>query len=332
MPASASARRDESAMTQAQTMQKSILAQKEALAGRIKTRLAEVADDCVAAWPDADRLDEILQRAIGEIPDCGSLYAWDFEGHEISSMIRRDGRDPSWRGRDLTRRPYLTQHLPFMGIMLSSVYRSDYDGRECITALQAVNADNRLLGFIAADFPVSELLRSKGLEVELPRWTQHRGDPAVRGTLFMQQRVPSRLDEHIDEVLERFVSLIAEHGVFHCKIHFSSGRCSIWLMEDPYSYRILSVDEVLNPDLSLVYPCRPYPAQAVVTPDEVRECFQRFRELRFADEVIYLRSSSINIINGMIGLTFSCDGSHYMPVSEFIAKDASFWFGALPQR
>jgi hypothetical protein len=48
-----------------------------------------------------------------------------------------------------------------------------------------------------------------------------------------------------------------------------------------------------------------------------------------ADETIYLRSSSVNIMNGLVGLTFSCDGSHYMPVEEFVEKDLSFWLGAL---
>ena len=32
-------------------------------------------------------------------------------------------------------------------------------------------------------------------------------------------------------------------------------------------------------------------------------------------------------MNGMIGLTFSCDGSHYMSVQEFLEKDLSFWIG-----
>jgi hypothetical protein len=36
--------------------------------------------------------------------------------------------------------------------------------------------------------------------------------------------------------------------------------------------------------------------------------------------------ASINIFNGMVSLTFSCDGSHYMPHDEFLAKDTSFWF------
>lgn len=54
---------------------------------------------------------------------------------------------------------------------------------------------------------------------------------------------------------------------------------------------------------------------------------ERFRALRQADENIYLRSASINVINGMVGLTFSCDGSHYMTVDEFLARDLAFWLG-----
>jgi len=35
----------------------------------------------------------------------------------------------------------------------------------------------------------------------------------------------------------------------------------------------------------------------------------------------------LNVVNGMVGLTFSCDGSHYMSADEFLAKPDSFWFG-----
>ena len=123
------------------------------------------------------------------------------------------------------------------------------------------------------------------------------------------------------------LAMIAEHGVFHAKIHFSSGRCSIWLMDDPYSYRILTIDDILDPDLSLAYPWRSYTDKATVTLEQVKACFKQFKRLRYGDETIYLRSASINIINGMIGLTFSCDGSHYMPVNDFLEKEQTFWFG-----
>ncbi len=304
-----------------------ILAKKEQLAKRIKKPMAELAEMCSDVWPDQKLIDEILRHEIGTIPDCSLLYAWNVDGKVISCMILPDRADASWLGRDLNERPYLSKHLPYMGIMLSSVYRSDYDGRECITALQAVNRENELLGFVAADFSVNDLLRDTSLSASVPQWNQYRGDPAVRGTLFLQQRFNSRLDEHIDEVLSRFETLIAEHGVFHAKIHFSSGRCSIWLMDDPYSYRILTIDDILDPDLSLAYPWRSYTDKATVTLEQVKACFKQFKRLRYGDETIYLRSASINIINGMIGLTFSCDGSHYMPVNDFLEKEQTFWFG-----
>ena len=50
--------------------------------------------------------------------------------------------------------------------------------------------------------------------------------------------------------------------------------------------------------------------------------------LRNADETVYLRSASFNIVNGIVGLTFSCDGSHYLNYRDFIDKDTDFWFGA----
>ena len=47
------------------------------------------------------------------------------------------------------------------------------------------------------------------------------------------------------------------------------------------------------------------------------------------DENIYLRQASINVFNGLVSLTFSCDGSHYMPHSQFLGADTAFWFGGV---
>jgi hypothetical protein len=223
----------------------------------------------------------------------------------------------------------LKNNLPFKGVMLSSVYENMLTGEQCVTALQAVRRDGELLGFIAADFAMSSLLADAKLSAADTHYQQYRGDPAVRGTLFMQQRATSRMDEHIDLALETIYRLLVEHGVFHAKVHFSSGRCSFWLLDDPYNYRIHGVEEIVDPDLTLYYPMHPYPTEAKVSPREIRAVFDQLRELRFADETVYLRSASLNIMNGMLGLTFSCDGSHYMPVAEFIDKSLSFWLGEL---
>ncbi|MEW8406073.1 MAG: hypothetical protein AB2688_15190 [Candidatus Thiodiazotropha taylori] len=304
-----------------------ILAKKDALAGAIGEPLSELAKQCAQVWQDPDALDGVLLEHIGNITNCEFLYAWDLEGLEISSLVMPDGVDKSWRGRDLSERPYLKNNLPFKGVMLSSVYHSQFSHRECVTALQAVRQNKNLVGFIAADFSLDKLNADENASMGQPQWQQFKGDPAVRGQLFMQQRVQSRLDEHIDSVHETVYDLMTEHGIFHCKIHFSSGRCSFWDMDDPYSYHIHGVEEIIDPDIVLAYPLHPYPERAKVTPQQLRDVLQEFKALRFVDETIYLRSASVNIMNGMLGLTFSCDGSHYMPVEEFLAKNLSFWLG-----
>ena len=309
--------------------QETILKIKDALADSISAPLAQLAIDCAEVWPDADALDRILGSNVTSIPACHLLYAWNVDNIEISSLVTASEVDTSWRGRDLSDRPYLKNHLPYKGIMISSVYLSEASHGQCITALQAVSRNDQLLGFIAADFAVTDLLRDLELTTPAQQWQQFRGDPAVRGTVFMQTRVQSLLDDNIDEVMDLIENLMCNHGVFHSKIHFSSGRCSIWLYDDPYNYRILGVEEIINPDICLAYPLHPFPKEAKTTCGQVREVLQEFKALRFADETIYLRSSSINIINGMLGLTFSCDGSHYMPVNEFLEKDLSFWLGSL---
>jgi len=69
-----------------------------------------------------------------------------------------------------------------------------------------------------------------------------------------------------------------------------------------------------------------YPADALTPQHAIRPILDGLRALRFMDETFYLRAGSINIFNGMISLTFSCDGSHYMSYVEFLLKDTSFWF------
>jgi hypothetical protein len=159
------------------------------------------------------------------------------------------------------------------------------------------------------------------------QWKQFRGDPSVRGTVFMQTRTQSMFDEHFDAAIEQIDRLMREHGVFHSKIHFSSGRCSFWMFDDPYGYRLHGIEEIIDPELCLAYPVRTYPANAHTPADDIMRVLVQFKALRFADETIYLRSGSINVMNGMVGLTFSCDGSHYLSVDEFLTQDTGFWFG-----
>jgi hypothetical protein len=118
--------------------------------------------------------------------------------------------------------------------------------------------------------------------------------------------------------------LVTQSGVFHAKLHFSSSRASIWLIDDPYRYRIRLRGTVRRQRL----PClshHDYPKDAVLPAEAVGPILEAFRTLRFADDVIYLRSGSLNVFNGMVSLNFSCDGSHYLPYTDFLHRKSPFW-------
>jgi len=158
-------------------------------------------------------------------------------------------------------------------------------------------------------------------------WKQYRGDPAIRGGLFEQTRVRSAMDDQFNETFAQVENLMRHHGVFHAKLHFSSSRLTLWLYTDPYHYRVLPIEELLHTMSWQDYPVIGYPGEAGVAQEQIRPVLEMFRILRFSDEQIYLRSGSLNVINGMVGLNFSCDGSHYLPAREFLESPYTRWFG-----
>lgn len=150
------------------------------------------------------------------------------------------------------------------------------------------------------------------------RWLQIRGDPSIRQFLFRQSRVNNEFDEHLDEVMVTVGRLLLERAIFHAKIHFSSGQVTLWSMHNPYNYQVYLKEEFLAPAFLRRFDQRPYPVNAAVPPDQVGNVLGIIRALRHKDDSIYLRSGSLNVINGMVGLNFSCDGSHYIDYREFI--------------
>ncbi len=294
--------------------------------------MAELARACAADWNDSDKLDILLQKNIPLLPHCHLIYAVDTDGRLLSSNINADNVDSSWRGADLSDRPYLKTSLPYQGYTISQVYISRQTMKFCISAMHPVRNGMTVLGFIAADFDVDDLPATKeNAAEEEQEWKQYKGDPAIRGTLFMQERALSAMDRCLDEVIDIITDMMQHHGIFHTKIHFSSSRASFWSMEDPYTYHINTVDELTNPDRCLAYPRQPLSERAQVSHDDIAQVLNLFKQLRNADETVYLRSSSFNIINGIVGLTFSCDGSHYVPYREFLSKNIEFWFGGKRQ-
>ncbi|MGM0813839.1 hypothetical protein [Thioalkalivibrio sp.] len=302
--------------------------QRRRLQQELHEPLDRIARRLRGAWPERGPVTTVLQNSIRELPHCTYLYALNTGGIQICDNVSHAGLLPEHYGRDRSQRPYMKELVPADGFLLSEAYISLIGRRPSLTALQLVrDADGTALGFLGADFDLRNLPHSGDLYEESTEWRQIKGDPSIRGTVFLQTRTDSLMDRDMDSVLSVLEELFSERGVFQCVLHFSSSRATVWTLEDPYRYRILTHDALSEPDTCLAFPRMPYPDTALMPAEAIPEILENLKALRFADETVYLRSSSINLFNGMISLTFSCDGSHYMTWKEFLDRSVGFWLG-----
>ena len=308
-------------------LQQRIRRQRAMLHNMLVDPMHRAANRVAQVWDDRTALDTELQDSMRKVPYVTYLYALETSGVQISANASEDGLMPEDLGRDRSTRPYFQQIDPELDMTLSEAYISLRANRPSVTALQKVWQDGEHIGWLGADFDLRKLPITKDMYSDPSRWRQIKGDPAIRGQVFLQTRIPSRLDRHINQILPVVEELITDNGIFHLKLHFSSSRATVWTLDDPYRYQVIKFEDLVDPDICLAFPHRDYPADAVVPKESIKPIFETFRQLRFADETIYLRAGSINIFNGIVGLNFSCDGSHYIPFDQFLAKDSEFWEG-----
>ena len=304
----------------------SIYLQREELARHLREPMARLAERCIEAWGDREGLNAVLEEGFGGVPHRAYLYCMDTTGRQICDNVGNGSIAPEHFGRDRSQRPYMKEVVPSWGFLLSDAYISLTQNRPSLTALQVVRTESHSLGYLGADFDLRNLPVTAELYDEPGYWRQVKGDPAIRGTVFLQSRVESPMDRNLDQALSILEELLTQRGVFQCQIHFSSSQATIWTTDDPFRYRILDHEALNDPDICLVFPSRPYPANGAIPQVDIKRILGTMQSLRLTDPTFYLRTASINIYNGMVSLTFSCDGSHYMPYIEFLLKDTSFWF------
>lgn len=311
-----------------QALKTTIARQRMLLHGRLEGVMGRLAAGCLGVWGDRAALEARLTEALPALQSCRHLYLLDGQARQVTANITPQGALAEHFGRDRSARPYLAEALAGAVFSLSAAYLSRNQRRPSLTAVRRlIRDDGSLVGFLGADFDLRDLPLTRELYRQPETWLQMKGDPAIRGGLFYQQRVESLMDTCIDEVLDLMTEVVLAHGVFHAKLHFSSSRATLWFLDDPYRYRVLDYEDLSDPGMCLAYPRRGYSEQAVVTAERVGAVFRTFRELRFMDDNIYLRSGSLNIMNGIVALNFSCDGSHYMPWEEFLDRRLDFWIG-----
>ncbi len=157
------------------------------------------------------------------------------------------------------------------------------------------------------------------------RWLQIKGDPSVRQFLFQQSRQTSLFDDHIDRIHKIIQVMCTMKGVFHIKAHYSSSQLTCWFFDDPYDYKVYVQNDVLDPGFLNSFPDLLYEGrQPNIEQHRIGLVLDEFKRLRLSDEQIYLRSASMNRLNGMIGMNFSCDGSHYLQHDEFFQRLQTF--------
>ena len=309
-------------------LQNAVARQRMLLGSRLSGPMRRLAIDCAAVWPERNALEQVLEQGLEILPACKYLYILDDRVRQITSNISHKGPLPENYGRDRSKRPYLADAIAGEKFSLSDAYISRNARRPSLTAARHIlDEDGRLLGYLGVDFDLRELPLTREVYRQPEQWMQIKGDPAIRGGLFMQQRIDSAMDERIDEVLDLVVELVKVYGVFHAKLHFSSSRATLWLLDDPLRFRILDIEDLTDPGICLAWKQHDYPDEAEIPIERVKDVFHTLRELRFMDETLYLRAGSLNIFNGIVGLNFSCDGSHYMHWSEFLNKNVGFWMG-----
>jgi hypothetical protein len=309
-----------------ETLQESIAQQRRELLEMMQEPLQQLAALCQPVWAERAELDLVLSAGLKTLPYGRSLYALDTSGIQISSNVSAEGLMPASFGRDRSKRPYMSEVLPVTGALLSEAYISLFGRRPSLTAVQIVrDLSGTVLGFIGTDFDLRDLPLTHKLYDEPVFWQQLKGDPSIRNTVFHQNRVESVMDQQIETVLGVVEELMVYHGVYHVILHFSSSRAVLWVLEDPYRYRLLDIDALVDPDICLAFPKTPYPAEVLVPRERIRAVLDSFRDLRLMDEMFYLRSGTLNLFNGIVGLTFSCDGSHYIPHDEFLSAGYDFW-------
>lgn len=335
------------AQTEKMGLQSSVNSQRAKLNEALYRPMRHLADACHEHWGDRTALEKILLEGMNEVPYSKYLYVLDAQGKQITCNASRDGLMPENLGRDRSNRSYFREAISLLQVLntsrmphemmqiwpvltngesaqnffLPEAYISQKMLRPSLTAFVFLHdANGELLGLLGADFALRDLPESGRI------YTESR--TARQFTSVMTGTYPSgrsKMDENLDTVISVLEELILVRGIFHIKIHFTSSQTIIWSMAEPFRYRLLSINEITDPDICLAYPKHDYPADALVPHESVRTILQNFKTLRSVSGAFNLRSSSLNIFNGIVGLTFASQNSHYLPYEAFLHTDQSLW-------
>ncbi|BAP54629.1 hypothetical protein THII_0332 [Thioploca ingrica] len=302
--------------------------QRKILITLIEPPMLNLCKQCTALWSNLEGLDQLLSKHFASIPYCQLLYIIDKFGKQITSNVSTHIIDPKYREQDLSRRPYSVSLYPKRHFMLSSVYISQTNRRPCMSAVHPIiSNEQQFLGFLVADFDISYLPLSTTPNNKTSEfWLQSN---CLLQRYRPQQRI-KKFDQQLNTIQTILYQLISEYGLFQYTLHYSTEQIALAKVDDPCRYRLYTVEQLLSADIFMDFSHHSYPADAEISLQQVQQVLERFSELRLVDGDFYLRSNSLNIINGIVELNFSYDGyQQYLPTDKFLNEDWSSWFGQM---
>lgn len=304
-----------------------ITQQQELFCSWVSTPLKNIANHCAKLWSqqpaDTDLLTKALEESMKQIPQYALCYLISPQGKMLTPTISHTGNDPLDMGKDLSLRPYFLEWNGHQDFFLSRPYISTKTNYSCMTALQAVRINGEIFAIIAIDFDGSHTTFNPSLEQR--NYTQIKGDPSIRQQLFAQTRTITTMEEQIETAHQRATALLLHHGAFHIQLRYSRSTATVRFTDHPYEDSVWTLEQLLHSDSENR---QPMTSLSTTTAEQIPAVLQLFHSLRLADENIYLRSGSINIITGMVELNFSCDGTHHLPIPEFLKKSTTFWLAS----
>jgi len=128
----------------------------------------------------------------------------------------------------------------------------------------------------------------------------------------------NHFDDRLDDLMVIAKQLLLEKGVFHIVVHFASSQLVCWTLDNPYSFRVYTAEEVFADEyLNLFLPMKSK-IQSCVDKSRVIPILESLKGLRENSGGSELRNASIHLLNGYVGLTFACDDTRYINHEDFV--------------
>lgn len=288
--------------------------QKDILRARLEAKLSACGDLLITSLINKSSFEQILVDFAIDNEISGRVYLLDKNREQISPDIYKNGINDEFRSKELDKKLFVNEHPG--DFYISNTYISHTTLRPSVSAVRVLKDGADTVGYLVVDIVVRSI--SNDGKNTNSKYLQLKGDPAIRENIFNGIRKRSEMDKKVDDVHAISTEMICELGIFHLKLHYSSSRATFWAFQNPYEYVVHTIDEILTPDICLLYPSSSYPGNAKIPKNQIKNILSKMKNLRYMDDNIYLRAGSINIMNGKVGLNFSCDGSHYLDFDEFL--------------